>query len=125
MKIQKNVDTLDALLRITMGLTGVAWGTAEMIKRRNRTMPLLMTMCSAMKVAEGITRYCPVLDLMGKNSKGLMENSRTLMENMKGGGQSSKHGMGEEHAQEQGKDQHNETEELMNQPIDEVLEKFK
>lgn len=83
MRFRKNVDTIDALIRITVGLTGVAWGTAEMMKRRNQTTPFLITMCSAMKVAEGITRYCPMKDVLERGSQGLMEGSKQAMESVR------------------------------------------
>ncbi|MBA4543358.1 MULTISPECIES: DUF2892 domain-containing protein [Thermoactinomyces] len=64
--MQKNIGTLDALLRITCGLVGLAWCTSK--GRRN--FPFLIALASAMKVAEGLTRYCPVLALFGKNTLG-------------------------------------------------------
>ncbi len=63
--MNKNVGTTDAILRITCGLFGVAWGTARMTRSPNDAMPVLITMASAMKVAEGITRFCPMLQAMG------------------------------------------------------------
>ncbi len=62
--MQKNVGTVDALLRITFGLTGLAYCAA---RSRNR-FPLCMAIISAMKVAEGITRFCPMLAIFGNKS---------------------------------------------------------
>lgn len=67
MEIKKNVTLLDAFFRIMIGLTGVAWGTSRLVRRPYRTGPLLVTLLSAMKVAEGITRFCPTLSLLGIN----------------------------------------------------------
>jgi hypothetical protein len=61
--MNKNIGTIDALMRITIGLTGVAWGTSRMLRRPNSSTPLLLTMASAMKVAEGVTRFCPLTAL--------------------------------------------------------------
>jgi hypothetical protein len=94
--MKKNVNTIDALMRITLGLTGVAWGTAQMIRQPYRVTPLVVTMASAMKVAEGITRYCPMLALfkmdseeigeemaqMAKSSKRMVRKAADQMEDM-------------------------------------------
>ncbi len=65
--MQKNVGTVDATIRITMGLLGLAYGIGKMSRRPHRTPWLLMTL-SAMKVAEGVTRFCPMLYSMGMNT---------------------------------------------------------
>lgn len=62
--MQKNVGTFDALIRITCGLTGLAWGVSRMIRHPHRGLPVAVTMASAMKVAEGVTRYCPMLAML-------------------------------------------------------------
>lgn len=38
----------------------LAWGTSKLIKRPFRNTPLLVIMMGAMKVAEGMTRFCPL-----------------------------------------------------------------
>jgi tetrahydromethanopterin S-methyltransferase subunit D len=63
--MKKNVGRVDAILRITCGLTGLAWSSARMVRHPYRTLPMIGAFLSAMKVAEGITRYCPILDLFG------------------------------------------------------------
>lgn len=68
MKLKKNVGDLDALMRITIGLTGLAVSTARMVDRPYRTGPMITAALSAMKVGEGVTRFCPVLYLMGTNT---------------------------------------------------------
>lgn len=72
--MQKNVGTVDALMRITVGLTGIAWGISRMVYEPKRSMPILVTMASAMKVAEGVTRFCPMLAMMNTKSNQLLEN---------------------------------------------------
>ncbi|SDI78407.1 YgaP family membrane protein [Natribacillus halophilus] len=70
--MNKNVGTLDAIMRITCGFTGLAWGTSKMNRHSDRTLPVLVSFYSAMKVAEGITRYCPMLDMLNMNSEKLL-----------------------------------------------------
>ncbi len=64
--MNKNVGTLDALMRITCGLTGLVWSISRMCKRPHAYFPLLVAMISAMKVAEGVTRFCPLRALLKK-----------------------------------------------------------
>lgn len=68
--MQKNVGTFDAIMRITCGLTGLAWATACMVRRPYRSMPWFTAIMSGMKVAEGVTRFCPMLKLMNTNTLG-------------------------------------------------------
>lgn len=71
--MKKNVGTWDALLRITVGLVGISWAISRMARWPYRTNFFTRSVLwlSAMKVAEGITRFCPVLLALGLNSKGL------------------------------------------------------
>lgn len=66
MKIKQNIDIVNALIRITVGLTVVAWSTAKIVKRPWRDSYLIMTLLGAMKVAEGIVRFCPLTLLYEK-----------------------------------------------------------
>jgi hypothetical protein len=66
--MQKNVGTWDAIMRITMGTAGLAWSIARMVRRPYRSLPLLVALLSGMKVAEGITRFCPMLYLLGQST---------------------------------------------------------
>lgn len=65
--MQKNIGTIDAILRITCGLAMLAWCAS----RSRREFPCFIAIVSAMKVAEGITRFCPILFLLNKNSLSL------------------------------------------------------
>jgi len=58
--MEKNVGDLDAYLRITGGLAMLGFG----IMHSSKTLTLL----GSMKVAEGITRFCPLLYLMKKDT---------------------------------------------------------
>lgn len=66
--MKKNVGTWDAIIRITLGMAGLAWSTARMVRWPYRGLPLLVALLSGMKVAEGITRFCPMLYLLGQST---------------------------------------------------------
>ncbi|ANB61681.1 YgaP family membrane protein [Anoxybacteroides amylolyticum] len=59
-----NIGIENALIRITCGLTLLAWATAKMVKRPWRDSYVVIAMLAAMKVAEGITRFCPLTALL-------------------------------------------------------------
>jgi hypothetical protein len=67
MKVSSNIGIINALIRITLGLTILTWTTAKLVKRPWRDSYLVMAMIGAMKVGEGILRYCPVTDLLDKS----------------------------------------------------------
>ncbi|MFD2445163.1 DUF2892 domain-containing protein [Bacillus sp. CGMCC 1.16607] len=71
MNVKPNIGLLNALIRITCGLTILAWSTSKLVKCPWRDSYLFTAMMGAMKVAEGIVRYCPITDLC----KRLKENS--------------------------------------------------
>lgn len=73
MKITQNIGILNALIRITCGLTLLSWTTAKMVKQPWRESYWLLALAGAMKVAEGIVRYCPVTALYEKGQN-MMEN---------------------------------------------------
>lgn len=62
MKMQ-NVGTTDAFMRIAMGLTMLAAGT-----RRGFLSGSALVLFGASQVATGITRYCPILEGLGRNT---------------------------------------------------------
>ncbi|WP_409296680.1 DUF2892 domain-containing protein [Peribacillus sp. SCS-26] len=64
MNVKPNIGTVNALLRITCGLTMLAWSTAKLSRKPGRSLYLMTAMMGAMKVGEGIVKYCPVTDLM-------------------------------------------------------------
>lgn len=57
MKIGKNVGMLDSYLRLTLGFSMLGWGIAKKSD--------LMILLGAGKIAEGITRFCPMLYVLG------------------------------------------------------------
>ncbi|WP_027410397.1 DUF2892 domain-containing protein [Anoxybacteroides tepidamans] len=64
--VKVNIGIWNALIRITCGLTILAWATAKMVKRPWRDSYIIVAMLAAMKVAEGITRFCPLTALFEK-----------------------------------------------------------
>lgn len=58
--MKPNINMINALVRITFGLTILTWATARLSKRPYRESYLLAAIVGAMKVGEGITRFCPL-----------------------------------------------------------------
>lgn len=67
MQIKPNIGILNALIRITCGLTILACTSAKLIKKPWRESYYILIFLSAMKVAEGIVRFCPITYLFQKN----------------------------------------------------------
>lgn len=63
--MRTNVGTLDALFRISSGLFGLGWSISRMTRYPHRGTYLMVAMMSAMTVAQGVTRYCPMLETLG------------------------------------------------------------
>ncbi|HZG72094.1 MAG TPA: DUF2892 domain-containing protein [Chondromyces sp.] len=62
MRFIQNIGIINALIRITCGLTILTWSTARLSKHPWRESYLIVAFLGAMKVAEGILRYCPITD---------------------------------------------------------------
>ncbi|HHY21793.1 MAG TPA: DUF2892 domain-containing protein [Bacilli bacterium] len=58
--MKTNIGTLNALIRIACGLTMLAYSTAKMVRKPYSGIPFFIAMTGAMKVAEGIVRFCPL-----------------------------------------------------------------
>jgi hypothetical protein len=69
LKIKQNINIVNALIRITFGITIVAWSTVKLVKRPWRDSYLVLTMLGAMKIGEGILRFCPLTLLYEKYAK--------------------------------------------------------
>ncbi|MCM3715530.1 DUF2892 domain-containing protein [Alkalihalobacillus oceani] len=59
--MRPNIGRVDALCRITAGFTLLAWATAKLARNPSHSLPLLGAVMGGMKVAEGITRFCPLV----------------------------------------------------------------
>lgn len=70
MKVSSNIGIINALIRITVGFTILAWSTSKLARRPWRDSYLVMAVIGAMKVGEGILRYCPVTALFEKSAEG-------------------------------------------------------
>lgn len=66
MKATPNIGIVNALIRITIGFTLLSWTTAKMVKRPWRDSYLFIAILAAMKIAEGVVRYCPLTALCKK-----------------------------------------------------------
>ena len=82
MKAEKNIGILNALLRITCGLTILSWSTAKMVKRPWQSSYLIMAFLAAMKVGEGIVRYCPVTALYEQSQQMVESNQNNSESNI-------------------------------------------
>lgn len=80
MTIKPNIGILNSLIRISLGFTLLAWTTAKMVKRPWRDSYLFVSLLAAMKIAEGIVRYCPLTALF-ENWGDNQENTRKQQQN--------------------------------------------
>ncbi|ATO49803.1 DUF2892 domain-containing protein [Brevibacillus laterosporus] len=69
MSMKKNVGRFDAYIRITLGLVGLGCAISKMSNYRYGKKPYGLLLWSAMKVAEGITRFCPILLAFGISTR--------------------------------------------------------
>lgn len=83
MKLAQNIGMVNSLVRITCGLTMLSWATAKMVKKPNNNSYMVMAMLAAMKVGEGIVRYCPITALFQEYQEG----QNMLNQNRKNGGE--------------------------------------
>lgn len=78
MNIKPNIGILNALIRITFGLTILAWSTSKLVKHPWRDSYLFAALCGAMKVAEGIVRYCPLTELYERCQEMIREHDHAM-----------------------------------------------
>ncbi|MGC4378560.1 DUF2892 domain-containing protein [Fictibacillus sp. Mic-4] len=76
--MKKNIGTANAFIRIICGLTVLAVFTARYARRPYRGSYLLLIMMGAMKVAEGIVRFCPLTELFNRCNLFNQEDSSML-----------------------------------------------
>ncbi|KMK75308.1 YgaP family membrane protein [Alkalihalobacillus pseudalcaliphilus] len=67
--MRPNIGTVDALIRITIGFVLLAWTASKSQQRMCHRFPFFTGLMGALKVAEGITRFCPVYYVCKKNQK--------------------------------------------------------
>lgn len=76
MNVKPNIGIVNALIRITVGLTVLAWSTSKLVKRPWRDSYLMMSMLGGMKVAEGIVRFCPLTALFERGQDMVQEKRK-------------------------------------------------
>lgn len=79
--MQKNVGDIDAMIRLTFGFTGLAWGISRMSQKDDSMVGPLISFMSALKVAEGIVRVCPLLSVLGLETT--QDKIKTVKESQK------------------------------------------
>jgi hypothetical protein len=69
--VHKNVGTVYAVIRISLGLTGLVWSAARLANAPGHTKAQMIALLSGFSVAEGITRFCLLSYIMGINTRRL------------------------------------------------------
>jgi hypothetical protein len=79
--MKPNIGIINALIRMTFGFSILAWATAKMVKRPWRDSYICVAMLAAMKIAEGITRFCPLTALFEQYQEQMKEkeSEKTVM----------------------------------------------
>lgn len=73
-KVKPNIGLLNSFVRLICGFTMLGWGTAKLVKRPYSNIPFFVVMMGAMKIAEGITRFCPVTYIAQEKIEQLTHN---------------------------------------------------
>lgn len=58
--MKPNIGIVNALIRLTCGFTMLAWATARLSRRPHHDRYFMVAILAAMKIGEGIVRFCPV-----------------------------------------------------------------
>lgn len=67
--MRQNIGTVNSMVRIAGGLTILALSIAKMAREKPSGTQLFVSLMGAQKVAEGITRYCPMVDALELENK--------------------------------------------------------
>ncbi|RWZ57982.1 DUF2892 domain-containing protein [Halobacillus fulvus] len=67
--MKQNIGTINSFLRITAGLSMLTLLTIRSIRREDASVHPMLIVLSAMKVAEGITMYCPLTEAFEEMSE--------------------------------------------------------
>ncbi|MCM3733226.1 DUF2892 domain-containing protein [Fictibacillus nanhaiensis] len=67
--MRQNIGLVNSMIRIIAGLTLLSVYTAKLTRKPYKESYILMIMMAAMKVAEGIVRYCPMTELLHKSKE--------------------------------------------------------
>lgn len=74
--MKKNVGTVDAMIRLSLGFLAFGWGVSRLSRRGGGG--LFLTFMGAQKIAEGITRFCPLSAMMGWSTKDGLGRERKM-----------------------------------------------
>ncbi|NGY93433.1 DUF2892 domain-containing protein [Bacillus megaterium] len=58
--MKPNIGIVNALIRLTLGSTLLSWTTSRLSRRPYKDSYIFLGLMGALKVAEGITRFCPL-----------------------------------------------------------------
>jgi Protein of unknown function (DUF2892) len=72
--VKPNIGIINALLRITCGLSVLAWATSKYCKKPWRDSYLVVIILGAMKVGEGILRFCPITYLFENSNRSFFDD---------------------------------------------------
>jgi Protein of unknown function (DUF2892) len=72
--VKPNIGIINALLRITCGLSVLAWATSKYCKKPWRDSYLVVIILGAMKVGEGILRFCPITYLFENSNMSFFDD---------------------------------------------------
>ncbi|MGH0430198.1 YgaP family membrane protein [Bacillus hominis] len=61
--MKQNIGTINALIRITLGLILFGCSTAKLVRKPWCTWSKVLLWFGAMKIAEGIVRFCPIAEV--------------------------------------------------------------
>ncbi len=91
MSHSKNLSTRNALARLTLGLSMLAYGTAKLTRNPQCKKGRMLVAYGAMKAAEGTVQYCPLKAIMqqqGMAGQTSVPNVEKLMKVFAGQGMS-------------------------------------
>ncbi|WP_332645943.1 YgaP-like transmembrane domain [Lysinibacillus sp. 54212] len=64
--LEDNISEKNAFIRLICGVSMVSFGTARIVNDSSCMIGKAMIVAGAMKVAEGMYQYCPLVALMDK-----------------------------------------------------------
>lgn len=79
--MRPNIGIINALIRITCGLSVLAWATSRYCKKPWRDSYFVVIVLAAMKVGEGILRYCPITYLFENSNMDFFDDEDDFDEN--------------------------------------------
>ncbi|KEK21988.1 YgaP family membrane protein [Bacillus gaemokensis] len=60
--MKQNISIINALIRITLGFVLVSCSTAKLVRKPWCTWSTILLWLGAMRIAEGIVRFCPIVE---------------------------------------------------------------